>query len=98
MVLSGLDKLQRQLEEAQKALESLDGDLTTVQFDPHDPSSIETAIQKVEQTIDERVGQFANNPFVAPLIEQAKEHFRETIIQKATASRLGGNVEDGLDE
>lgn len=98
MMFSGLDKLQRQLGEAQKALENLDGELTTVKFDPHDPSSIEAAIQKVEQTIEERVGQYVNNPFVAPLIDQAKEHFRETIIQKAAASRLGANEEEDSDE
>jgi len=98
MVFSGLDKFQRQLEEAQKALASLDGDLTTVQFNPNDPGSIEAAIQKVEQTIDERVGQYADNPFVAPLIVQSKEHFREAIIQKAAASRLGASDKENADE
>jgi hypothetical protein len=86
------------LEEAQRALANLDGDLTTVQFNPNDPGSIEAAIQKVEQTIEERVGHYADNPFVAPLIEQAKEHFREAIIQKAAASRLGANDEERPDE
>lgn len=89
MKISGFDDLGKKLQEAQKALENLDGELGVVQFDPTDPGSIEAAIQNVEQIIDERVGQYADNPFVAPLVEQAKEHYREAIIQRASDARLG---------
>ncbi len=89
MKLTGFDKLQRQLVEAQRAFAALDGELTTVRFDPADPASIETAVQRVEDVIDERVGRYATNPFVAPLIEQAKEQYRQAILNKAEAARLG---------
>ena len=89
MKITGLDELTRQLEEAQKALAVLDGQIGTVNFDPNDPASIEAAIQQVELMIDERVGAYAHNPIVAPLIEQMKEQYREGIIQKAAAARLG---------
>lgn len=86
--VSGFDKLQRQLKEAQRALEAIDGNLTQVSFDPDDPASIDAAIQQVNDAIDERVSQYASNPFVAPLIEQAKEHFRQVILDRAEAARL----------
>lgn len=95
MKITGFDKLQKQLANAQKALANLDGDLTTVQFNPKDPASIEAAVQKVEQLIDEKVGDYSDNPFVAPLVEQSKAHFREAIIEKAAAARLGTKDEAG---
>jgi hypothetical protein len=41
--ITGLDKLQRQLEEAQRGLESLNGTITTLQFNPDDPASVRQA-------------------------------------------------------
>lgn len=88
MKITGFDKLSRQLEDAQKAFAELDGELGTVSFIPDDPASIENAIRQVEEMIDDRVGRYASNPFVAPLIEGAKEQYREAIIEKAAAARL----------
>lgn len=93
MKISGLDKLNRQLEDAQKAFEELDGELGTVTFSPDDPVSIENAIHQVEAMIDERVGRYASNPLVAPLVEAAKAQYREAIIEKAAAARLAGGDE-----
>lgn len=93
MPITGLDKLQRDLRDAQQALEGLDGDLCTLRFDPHDPASIEAAIAEMEQTIDARVGRFAGNPIVAPLVAGAKDHFRQTILDKAAASRAADGAE-----
>jgi hypothetical protein len=95
MPITGLDKLQRDLRDAQTALSGLDGDLCTLRFDPNDPASIEAAIAEVEQTIDERVGRFAGNPLVAPLVAGAKDHFRQAILDKAAASRATNEGEDG---
>ena len=86
--IDGLEKLQRDLEQAQVALERLDGELCSVSFDPNDPASIENAIQEVARVIDERVGIYSSNPFVAPLIEQMKDSYRENILQKASEARL----------
>ena len=87
----GLDKLQKELAEAQRALGELDGELGTVNFNPHDPVSIEAAIQSVCQMIEERAGRYASNPLVGPLIEQMKEAYREGILQKASEARLQTN-------
>lgn len=93
MKISGLDGLTRQLKDAEKALAELDGEIGTVTFAPDDPASIENAISQIEVMIDERVGQYAANPFVAPLIEGMKEQYREAIIEKAAAARLGEGEE-----
>jgi len=86
--ISGLDKLQRELDEAAKALDSLDGELGTVSFDPSSPSSIEAAIQSASALIDERISQFSENPMVAALVGSMKEQYREAILAKAAAARL----------
>jgi hypothetical protein len=53
--IKGLDKLQRDLAAVQKALEAMDGELGTVQFDPNDPGSIEAAIQEVARIVDRKI-------------------------------------------
>ena len=86
--ISGLDKLNRQLSDAKKALEGLDGELGTLSFDPNDPASIEAAIQSMEAIIEERLGQYASNPIIAPLAENMKEKYRESITDHAAAARI----------
>jgi len=92
-MIKGLDQLQRDLKQAQIALKELDGNLCTINFDPFDPASIEHAIQKVNDTIDQRVGAYSSNPFVGPLIEEMKENYRIRIIEQAAEKRLTGENE-----
>lgn len=47
--ITGLDKLQKELKEAERALSELDGELGVINFDPHDPASIEAAIHSVNR-------------------------------------------------
>lgn len=91
--IEGLDKLQKELEQARRAFEDLDGDIGKVSFDPSDPASINSAIVSMEQMLDERVGRYANNELVAPMIDAAKEQFRDAIIQKASQARLEADDE-----
>lgn len=86
--ITGLDKLQRELAEAQRALNDLASELEPVRFDPHDPASIEFAIQSVNQMVDQRVEQYASNPIVNSLVDQMKEAYRERIVEAAAAERL----------
>jgi hypothetical protein len=64
--IRGLDKLTKTLDQAQKALKEIDGELGSVSFNPSDPASIEAAIQSVEMMVDERLGPYASNSIVAP--------------------------------
>lgn len=88
MEIKGLDKLQRDLEDAQKAMQNLDGELGKVAFNPEDPASIEAAIQEVDRVIDDRIGGYADNPFVRPVVEEAKERYRQAILDRAASARL----------
>lgn len=94
MKIQGLDALTKQFDEAQKAIAELDGELGVVSFDPQDPGSIEAAIKEVEATIDAKVGRYASNPIVAPLIDGMKEQYRQGIIDRAAAARLGEGTND----
>ena len=48
--IEGFDKLNRDIKDAQKALDELGDELGTVSFNPDDPVSIEGAIATMEQT------------------------------------------------
>jgi acyl carrier protein phosphodiesterase len=89
--IKGLEELSQSLKGAQEALGNLDGDLATVRFDPEEPASIEAAILEMERVIDARVSGHADNSFVAPLVEAAKENFRQAILDKAAAARGAGD-------
>ncbi|ODB44945.1 hypothetical protein BB427_00715 [Pseudoalteromonas sp. BMB] len=89
--ITGLDKLQKELKEITQALNQLDGDLGAVSFDPHDPMSIEAAIQSVNQIVDNRIESYTDNPFVGSLAEKMKNQYRESILQKAAEARLQSN-------
>ncbi len=86
--ITGLDKLQWELAEAKRAISELNGELCTLRFDPHDPNSIEAAIQSFNKRVDQRIGQYASNSLVEPMIAQIKEVCRESIVNRAAAARL----------
>ena len=92
--ITGLDKLQKELKEAEQTLSELDGELGVVNFDPHDPASIEVAIQSVNRMIDSRVESHAKNPIVGSLADQMKESYRESILQKAAEARLQSDEDE----
>ncbi len=87
-MISGLDKLTKQLSEAEKALGNLDGDLASVNFDPEDPASIDAAIQELYRTIDQKIGSYSNNPLIDQMVGGLKEQGRQAILDKAAAARL----------
>ncbi len=88
MKIKGLDDLTRQLADAQKVLEGLDGQLGSVKFDTHDPASIEAAIKQMESMIDDRIGSSASNMIIGQIIEPMKERYRTGILERAAAARL----------
>ena len=91
--IEGLDKLQKELAEAQQAMEDVNGELGSVTFDPGDPSSIEAAIAQAGKLIDDKLGPYANNSIVGPMIDSLKEQYREGILEKAAAARLENDQE-----
>lgn len=102
MVIKGLDDLSRTLDQAQKALEELDGELGSVSFDPDDPASIERAVIAVETMVDQKLQPYAGNSIIAPLIASMKEQYRNAIVERAQEARLAAgdspNNDDSHDE
>lgn len=91
---TGLEELTKQLKEAQKAVEGLDGTLGTVNFNPHDPESIEAAIVEVEALIDDRLGAYSSNPIIGPMSDELKEKYRQGILEKAAEARTKGDDDE----
>ena len=85
--IEGLDKLQKQLEDASKAFETLDGEITTIQFDPSDQASVEAAIADMERAIDSKTAPFAGNPFVENVSAQMKAKYRDQILARAVETK-----------
>jgi len=90
MAIKGLDEMMRKLKELEKATAALDGDIANVAFNPHDPQSIEIAIQQMETAIDERVSGYRNNDMVEGLVEEMKERYRQAILERAASARIDG--------
>lgn len=86
--IEGLYELQQEIEEAQQAMQEVDGELGTVSFDPEDPGSIEAAIAEIGRLIDAKLCRYAGNFMIGPMIDGLKQQYRESILEKAAAARL----------
>lgn len=93
-IVEGFDKLQIDLAQAAEAFKDMDGEIGTVSFDPSDPGSIERAIGEIHRMIDDRLGSYAENPLVGPMIDEMKEKYREGLLERAAAARLNPGVSD----
>jgi hypothetical protein len=57
--ITGLQKLQRELEEAQRGCQSLNA---TLKFDPADSNSVKEAIRQMEAAVDGKVASYRGRP------------------------------------
>jgi hypothetical protein len=80
--ITGLDQLQRQLEDAKRGFQALDGPLATLRFNPDDPASVRSAIQQMEEAVDAKVSSYAGNPLVAKAAQITKQNLRERILAR----------------
>lgn len=83
--ITGLDKLQRDLDDAQRAFKSLDGTIATLEFDPDDPASVQNAIRQMEAAIDGKTSRYRNNPLVIQVANGLKDAYRKAIREKKAA-------------
>lgn len=86
-MIKGLNELSRKLKELEKAIAALDGEIGSVNFDPNNPQSIEVAIQKMEQAVDERVGDYSGNDMIEGIVSEVKERYRQAILERASEAR-----------
>ena len=81
--ITGLDKLQRELEEVQRAFKSLDGTIATLKFSPSDPVSVQNAIRQMEDAVDKKAARYSGNALIANVAKATKEQFRKRILELA---------------
>lgn len=85
--ITGLDKLQKDLKDAEQAFRSLDGTILTLRFDPDEPASILAAIKRMESAIDEKAARYRGNVMVEAMAKKVKEHYRKLIEERAKEAR-----------
>ena len=91
--VTGFDKLTKRMDDLAKFAEDLNGEIAHVSFDPKDPSSIETAIQQMNDAIDAKAKSYGQNDWATNLAEHVKEWGRTKILERAAVARLEGERE-----
>jgi hypothetical protein len=84
--ITGLEKLQREFDEASRACKSLEGTLTTLNFNPAEADSVKDAIRQIELAIDSKTARYRGNTLVSQMARELKEMFRQKILEQ---SRIG---------
>ncbi len=85
--ITGLDKLQRELKDAQRAFQSLDGTIATLKFDPDNPASVQGAVRQMESAIDSKTAPYRNNTMVMQIANGMKDAYRKAIHEKVREAR-----------
>jgi DNA-binding FadR family transcriptional regulator len=80
--IAGLDKLQRELEEARRGLESLNGTIATLKYNPADSRGVQAAVRQMEAAIDSKIARYSGNSLVSKAAEAMKGKFRDEILRK----------------
>jgi hypothetical protein len=80
--ITGLDKLQRDLDELQRAMKALDGPITKINIIPGDAQSVARGIREMEAAVDAKAAPYRNNPMVKKIVEAAKKHFTERLRER----------------
>ena len=79
--ITGLDKLRCELEDAQRAVRSLDGTIATLKFNPGDTKSVAEAIRQMEAAVDSRTAPYHDNDLVARLAQELKDTYRQELLK-----------------
>jgi hypothetical protein len=84
--IAGLDKLQRELEDAQRAFQSLNGTVATLEWNPADPTSVQEAIRTMEAAVDRNTAPYRGNDLVVRVADGLKETYRRRILEQRSAA------------
>lgn len=87
VTITGMDKLQKMLADAQRALSELNGTIAELKFDPADPASVAAAIEQMKRAVDEKVAPYRGNAIIDPLAAKSKEAFRRAIEVKVASAQ-----------
>jgi hypothetical protein len=87
MKITGLDKLRRELADAQRALQPLNGTIATLKFNPSDPKSVEDAIRQMEAAVDSKTAPYHGNDLVTKVAQGLKDTYRKRILERSNADK-----------
>jgi hypothetical protein len=79
--LEGLEKLQKELAEFQRAISSLDGTICQVRFNPEDEASIQEAVSQMERAVAAKVAKWRNSKMIIDIAKAMKLRYREKILR-----------------
>jgi hypothetical protein len=91
--ITGLDDLQREMNLLANVAEALDGEITTLKFDPSNQTSVERAIADMKLAIDQRVSGFRRSAMVDDLVSDLKQKYEQEILSRATGARMNDEGE-----
>jgi len=83
----GFNEIQRDLQDAQAALASLNGPIAEIPINPSDPESVQQAIRKMEEAVDRKVAPYGNNRLVAAVVTAAKDEYRKALLKRFGSSQ-----------
>jgi hypothetical protein len=83
----GLDRLRQQLEEAERAFDSLEGTFVILELDPKNPESAEVAIRQMESQIDSKIAPYRDNSIVSKMAQELKDKYREMILERVNSTQ-----------
>lgn len=92
--IKGLDHLNKTLSELGKVTGELEGELGSIQFDAENAESIELAIVKMENMVDEKFENYASNPVAIDMADGIKAAYRQMIVDKASEARIQADSEE----
>jgi Mg2+ and Co2+ transporter CorA len=85
--ITGLDKLQRDLKEVTRALDSMSGRIAELHFDPGDARSVANAIREMERAVDRKVAPYRSNTMIQKIASAMKDSYRTQINERANKAR-----------
>jgi len=81
--ISGIDKLQRYVQDAQRWAASLNGMIGEFKFNPDDPESVQEAIRQMEAAVDSKSAAHRDNPIIVKTAQAFKDKCRENFLSRA---------------
>ncbi len=85
--LSGFDKLQRELRDAQRGLQAFNGPIASVKVDRKRPESVRAATRQMEAAIDRKIARYRGNPLVSKVAAELKNRYRQDISSTKTEQK-----------
>jgi len=82
-----LYQMRQRVEEACRAIQSLDGELAKISLRPGDSAGLAAALRQMEAAVDRKVAPFRGNVFVDPYVKPLKDKYCAAVLEKAALGK-----------